>query len=113
MALEQFSLASNWRMAGLHTVDDVLAYMDIPMPENDDLSEDDFADNGKEDDGDNDEGDGGDGDCDGSDGGESGDGDEVRMVMGIIVVMGTIAVMVMTAATVFLSTLSIRAAHGT
>ena len=66
-------------MAGLYTVDDVLAYMDIPMLEDDDLSEDDFEGyltDDKEDDGDNDGGDdGGDGgDCDGSDGGESGDG---------------------------------------
>ena len=57
-------------MAGLYTVDDVLAYMDIPMPEDDDLSEDDFEGYLKDDE-DNDEGDGG--DCDDSDGGE-GDG---------------------------------------
>lgn len=40
-------------MAGLYTVDDVLLYMDIPMPEDDDLSEDDFEEyltNDKEDD---------------------------------------------------------------
>ena len=74
-------------MAGLYTVDDVLAYMDIPMPEDDDLSEDDFE-GYLEDDGDNDEGDGGDcngsegeeggdgGDCDGSDSGQGGDGSD-------------------------------------
>ena len=68
-------------------MDDVLAYMDIPMPEDDDMSEDDFE-GYLEDDGDNDEGDGGDcdggegeeggdgGDCDGSDSGEGGDGSD-------------------------------------
>ena len=33
-----FYLVSSCTMAGLYTVDDVLAYMDIPMPEDDDLS---------------------------------------------------------------------------
>ena len=90
-------------MAGLYTVDDVLAYMDIPMPEDDDLSEDDFE-------------------------GYLTDDKmmgtmtrvtvvvmvmTVRMMMGIIVVMGTIVVMVMTTVLVFLNTLSIRAAHAT
>ena len=59
-------------MAGLYTVDDVLAYTDIPMPEDDDDFEGYLTDD-KEDDGDNDEGDGG-GDGDGSDGGEGGGG---------------------------------------
>ena len=58
-------------------MDDVLAYMDIPMP-GDDLSEDDFEGYLTDDDGDNDEGDSGsgDGDCDGSDGGDSEDSED-------------------------------------
>ena len=50
--------------------------MDIPMPEDDDLNEDDFEGyltDDKEDDGDNDKGDSG---GDGSEGGEGGDGSE-------------------------------------
>ena len=61
-------------MAGLYTVDDVLAYMDIPMPEDDDFSEDDFEGYLTNDE-DNDEGHSGGGGDGGGDGGDCGDCD--------------------------------------
>ncbi len=62
-------------MARHYTVDDVLAYMEIPLPEDDDFSDDEFDGYIEEmdEDGDN-NGDGMDGDGDGMDGDDEGDG---------------------------------------
>ena len=64
-----------------YTVEDVLAYMDIPLPEEDDLSEDEFegyidemVDNGGN--GNSDVGEGNDGQDGDNDGGEGNDGQE-------------------------------------